>query len=37
MMEIILTIIVTYTAIFAISSIICYIKREEIYDALGFG
>ena len=37
MMEIILTIFLTYTAIFIVGGIVCYIKREAIYDALGFG
>jgi hypothetical protein len=36
-MEILLTILATYAAIFIVGGTICYIKREAIYDALGFG
>lgn len=34
---ILVTIIVTYVVIIAVSCVVCYIKIDEIYDALGFG
>ncbi len=34
---IVLTIIITYVTIIAASVIVCYIKRWDIMDELGFG